>query len=37
MTAFQWEIPPAMVVSVPTDVTSRNDKYKFIASELRIK
>lgn len=37
MTGFQWEIPAVMVTSIPGDIESRNDKYKYVASQLKIK
>jgi len=37
MTSFTWEIPPAMVVSIPKEIDSRNEKFAFIASQLRHK
>ena len=37
MTMFNWEIPPVMVTSIPTSVATREEKFRYVAKQLKEK
>lgn len=37
MTTFHWEIPPVMVTSIPNTIVTRDQKFKYVASQLKVK
>lgn len=37
MTMFNWEIPTVMVTSIPASVATREEKFRYVAEQLREK